>query len=491
MAVEPQPTKIPIWNTGGSNRTEPAAGEKVTGWVVDDQPPSSYFNWLQYYAGAWLTWLSQRVLKGTNEVDLIVNALTPDSPGAGGNLSLKAADGATSGGSLTMSAGDTTSSGPGGGMTVTLGTGNTSGGSFVLTAGDGDTAGGGITLTAGDNTNSGSGGAVAISAGDSVDATGGDVVINSGDTSGTDRNAGSAVVNTGLSTGTAGAVFDVNVSESESGGSGSGTYTNARALYCRMSGNSGAMNIQLNRFLRLDNSSDSTRGSMRTIGKSSDPSAPSAGDIHYHTGLKQLAVNNGTRYHNLNPLVFNNSDFAYTGRTPASPSASTEYVLEQYTYAGSYTGSPLKYTIPAGVLRVGSIVRVTAWLLLDDITGGPNFPAASIYVGSYGSGSPPWSSPTGLKIWPSARVSSSSELYTVCKVISEMSVRSLGASGLVDWRSCAQFQAAASVVGHEIQYQYSTPTVNTTGALDVFMSATYGTSTGYRLYAEVFEVEIL
>ena len=81
--VEPRPAKTPIWNTGGANRTEPGAGEKVTGWAINDQPPSSYFNWLQYYAGAGLEWLYERLDDGTFEHDVVLSALQPDASGAG------------------------------------------------------------------------------------------------------------------------------------------------------------------------------------------------------------------------------------------------------------------------------------------------------------------------------------------------------------------------------------------------------------------------
>lgn len=52
-----KPTKIPVWNTGGTNNVEPTSGEKITGWSVGQTPPSSYFNFLQKLYGEWLEYL--------------------------------------------------------------------------------------------------------------------------------------------------------------------------------------------------------------------------------------------------------------------------------------------------------------------------------------------------------------------------------------------------------------------------------------------------
>jgi len=183
MAVESQPTRLPIWNTGGSNRTEPTSGEKVTGWALDDQPPSSYFNWLQYYTGAWFTWMNQRVYKGATEVDLVVNALQPDTSGGGGDLTLEAGDGKTAGaggnvainagagegaaagGNVAIAAGAPGTSGGGGDASLTAGDGiGAEGGDLTLAAGHSDTDGGDASVTAGNNTSTGPGGDLTLAA---------------------------------------------------------------------------------------------------------------------------------------------------------------------------------------------------------------------------------------------------------------------------------------------------------------------------------------
>ncbi len=52
-----KPATIPVWNTGGSNNTEPSSGQKIAGWATNAVPPSSFFNWMQKLYGEWLTWL--------------------------------------------------------------------------------------------------------------------------------------------------------------------------------------------------------------------------------------------------------------------------------------------------------------------------------------------------------------------------------------------------------------------------------------------------
>jgi len=194
--VEPQPTKKPEWNTGGANRTEPAAGEKTSGWAVDDEPPSSYFNWLQYYTYAWLEWLNERFYKGSLEVDLIIKALQPDTSGNGGRLVLDGGNANTSGagGYVHMTAGDGLGS-TGGDIRVRAGSSNTgnggpvdidagfstsgAGGDVTIDGGAGATGGGDVDINGGDAT-AGAGGDISVTAGDSVGSEGGDINIAAG-----------------------------------------------------------------------------------------------------------------------------------------------------------------------------------------------------------------------------------------------------------------------------------------------------------------------
>lgn len=56
-----KPTKLPRWNTDATNQTEPSEGEKNVGWSFEEDPPSSFFNWLQFYTYKWFEWLDARV----------------------------------------------------------------------------------------------------------------------------------------------------------------------------------------------------------------------------------------------------------------------------------------------------------------------------------------------------------------------------------------------------------------------------------------------
>lgn len=128
--VATRPTKVPEWNTGGSNRTEPTAGEKTSGWALNDQPPSSYFNWLQYYTGAGIEWLYERMNDGSGPEDFTIAALQPNTTGNGGDLLLQAGPARTTG----------------------------SGGNATLEGSDGagtDQDGGGVNLSSGESTGTG------------------------------------------------------------------------------------------------------------------------------------------------------------------------------------------------------------------------------------------------------------------------------------------------------------------------------------------------
>jgi hypothetical protein len=54
----PKPSSLPAWNTGGANSTEPSGAKKILGWIVDEAPPSSYFNWWQKLVYDWMVWLN-------------------------------------------------------------------------------------------------------------------------------------------------------------------------------------------------------------------------------------------------------------------------------------------------------------------------------------------------------------------------------------------------------------------------------------------------
>lgn len=147
--AETKPTKVPIWNTGGSNRTEPSSGKKATGWLSGEAPSSAFFNWLQWLTGDWLQWLDERLFDGLpggggDEEDFSIRP--PDHSGAPGDMSVTGAEAASSGdgGDLYLRGGDGVTVGDGGAVTV-------AGGDAVGT----DKAGGDLTLSTGAATGTG------------------------------------------------------------------------------------------------------------------------------------------------------------------------------------------------------------------------------------------------------------------------------------------------------------------------------------------------
>jgi hypothetical protein len=53
----PRPPALPEWNTDGSNRVEPSAGEKAVGYSVNQVPSSSKLNWWMNAVHEWVTYL--------------------------------------------------------------------------------------------------------------------------------------------------------------------------------------------------------------------------------------------------------------------------------------------------------------------------------------------------------------------------------------------------------------------------------------------------
>lgn len=57
-----RPTGYTSWAAGATNIAEPTDAKKTVGWAINEQPPSSYFNWIQQKSDAWrdyLDWITQ------------------------------------------------------------------------------------------------------------------------------------------------------------------------------------------------------------------------------------------------------------------------------------------------------------------------------------------------------------------------------------------------------------------------------------------------
>lgn len=52
------PTETTLWDSSNSNTLDPGSVKKALGWVTDEQPASTTFNWLFIVIESWLAWLS-------------------------------------------------------------------------------------------------------------------------------------------------------------------------------------------------------------------------------------------------------------------------------------------------------------------------------------------------------------------------------------------------------------------------------------------------
>lgn len=59
-----KPTALPAWATDLTNNTEPSAGQKATGWTVNQVAVSSYFNWLAKNYYDWASYLNDGSFQG-------------------------------------------------------------------------------------------------------------------------------------------------------------------------------------------------------------------------------------------------------------------------------------------------------------------------------------------------------------------------------------------------------------------------------------------
>ncbi len=69
MATFSKPVKIPRWGDDLSNILEPPEGQKDTGWLFEQIPPSNFENWRAQLNGDWWKWIDERWADGaTNDV---------------------------------------------------------------------------------------------------------------------------------------------------------------------------------------------------------------------------------------------------------------------------------------------------------------------------------------------------------------------------------------------------------------------------------------
>ncbi len=61
MATFSKPTAIPRWGDDLSNVLEPPEGQKDTGWLFEQVPPSNFENWRAQLNGSWWKWADERL----------------------------------------------------------------------------------------------------------------------------------------------------------------------------------------------------------------------------------------------------------------------------------------------------------------------------------------------------------------------------------------------------------------------------------------------
>jgi hypothetical protein len=69
-----KPTDLPRFGTDESNESEPSSQEKDTGWLTNQTPPSSVFNWIHRVTYDWTAWLDDIEAPGSGAESLSINA---------------------------------------------------------------------------------------------------------------------------------------------------------------------------------------------------------------------------------------------------------------------------------------------------------------------------------------------------------------------------------------------------------------------------------
>lgn len=353
--AESKPLKVPRWNDDLTNQTEPPEDKKDEGWVVDDQPDGSFWNWLLFYTGAWFKWFNERHFDGVDEEDYTI--YPPDSAGSlGGTMKISGGIGAASstGGDLEISGGQGGVSAGGGGDTIFRGgdaiASGASGGQCLVRGGNSASSGNGgeLFMKGGTTFGVGNGGPITIGGGDAtVNGNGAQAELVAGDSSGTDKNGGNALVTAGQPTGDGSSSVSLFAAD---GDQGPGTSPRGRSEYLKLDGAKRRILV---------------RRAMNIASLSSDPTAPIVnGDLWRRSGRLSPTYYNGTFDQYVFPL-------AYRLLTP-----SDDLILSSTDPRTQYEVSsvPLQYDIPANILRQGSIIKIRA-----DVTYEPTIVSTTIF----------------------------------------------------------------------------------------------------------------
>lgn len=69
MATKPT-DRILDWASGGTT-TDPGGAKEAAGWVIDDQPPANWWNWILNSFGQWLSWSEDSIDDIETKTDFI------------------------------------------------------------------------------------------------------------------------------------------------------------------------------------------------------------------------------------------------------------------------------------------------------------------------------------------------------------------------------------------------------------------------------------
>lgn len=350
-----QPNKLPEWNTGGANRTEPTTGEKVSGWVANAIAPSAKFNWLMHFAGEWIRWISERFVDGATNADLTIQTPVDEggdlilaagdiAVGTGGDTTIRAGAGDNEGGDLLVVGGTNAASDSTGARLQLNGSGtggSINGGRFSLLGGSAASAGGGdgsdCSIAAGScaDTTAGTGGDLDVSAGSGY--TPGQTTIEGGDAvAAINRPGGDLVV---------------------ASGSGRGTGSADVILKASVAGTTGIAPNLPSEFLRADgaherltaaktlvaNGYSNGRGALGITSSATEPVTPAQGDIWHDSRNNVFRVWDGTRWAPWHTLAAQ-----FTG-----PSQSNQNFTTTPTAFDDRGGVTMSKTFATGTLEIG------------------------------------------------------------------------------------------------------------------------------------------
>ncbi len=349
--AEIKPVAVPIYNTGGANRVEPIAAKKITGWVVDEEPPSSFFNWLLFFGGEWDEWANERLfdglITGGDAEDFLVTA--PVAVMTGGQLTLKGGDAGTA-------------AGFGGGFLLQGGVPGLTGESAdctVKSADGGATSGdsGNLNIRTGDVQSTNIAGSILIQPGTPNDSFGISAELSGGDATGTDVPGGIARLSSGRSTGALGSDVDLQVAVGGASGTAfrnPSTKFSVKGTLERITGdfpmliNSVGGDLTIPTLTLTGDATLPVRGPLLLAPANADPSAPAGGEVAVgsDTGRMSIFDANAARWGRIQHRIFN--------------IITSEILVDDLSVDQAFTTNVMP--IPANTLRVGSSFRIKAWV---------------------------------------------------------------------------------------------------------------------------------